>query len=402
MANFSRRDFLAAGGAAMFGIAGLPLLADVPFSRTGPPFRIAGLDIVPGGRGESVIAMNDHGQIVGVAEEKAYVWEKGRIHHIDPLPNTHYLSPRAINNAGQVVGTAYHADFNGRHAFLWENGKTQDLGMPLGEFSEASDINERGQVIGKSYRTILKNKVEQWIDSSYNFIWNERAGFQKLEKPVGSYLDGLSAINDKGQITGSSETLGVEEKKAKMAALPPDRRPYEGNLIPGGAFIWQAGVTTSLRLAEAWSSGGADINNQGEIIGGMSLYPDADEILTSGTRELAEIENAMRHSHHFFLWKSGQAVDLGESGNDHLATRPAINNAGDAVFSYIDLSQTKEVGMGRRSILYQRGTRHRLEGFAARDSGWLLSNAVDINNRGQILGTGFYQNRQRTFLLTPT
>ena len=343
--------------------------------------------------------MNDHGQIVGVAGEQAYVWEKGRIHYLDSLPDTHYLSPRAINNAGQIVGTAYHADFNGRRAFLWENGKTHDLGMPPNEFSEATDINERGQVIGKSYRTVLKNKVEQWIDTSYNFIWSERAGFYKLEKPVGSYLDGVSAINDKGQITGSSEMLGVEQKKAKLAALPPDRRPYEGNVIPGGAFIWQAGVTTSLHLAEAWSSGGSDINDRGEIIGGMSLYPDTNEVFTSG--DLEQIEEKLRHSHHFFLWRSGQAIDLGETGNDHLATTPAINIAGDAVFSYIDPSQTKGVGMGRRSILYQHGAKHRLEDFASHDSGWLLSDAVDINSRGQILGNGFYRNQHRAFLLTP-
>ena len=370
------------------------------FPQTELSFEVIGLDIPMGRRGESALAMNDHGQIVGVSGEQAYLWEKGHIHYLDPLPDTHYLSPRAINNAGQIVGTAYDADLDGRRAFLWENGRTQDLGTPPDEISAASDINDQGQVIGKSYRTVLKNKVEQWIDISYNFLWSKGGDFLKLERPVDNHGDGLSAINDKGQITGSSGTLGVEEKKAKMAALPSDERPYAGNIIPGGAFIWQNGVTTSLRLAEAWSSGGTDINDHGEIIGRMSLYPDTDHIFTSD--DINTIREKLRHSHHFFLWKNGQTIDLGESGNGHLATRPAINNAGDAVFSYIDPSQTREVGMGRRSILYQHGARHRLESFADPDSGWLLSNAVDINNRGQILGNGFYQNQRRTFLLTPT
>ncbi len=371
-----------------------------PTAQTRLSFEVAGLDVSVGRRGESAIAMNDHGQIVGVAGEQAYLWEAGRIHYLEALPGTHYLSPRAINNAGQIVGVAYHPDLDGRRAFLWEKGKTHDLGMPPDELSEASDVNERGQVIGRSYRTILKNEVERWIDLSHNFLWSERAGFQKLEKPVDNFGDGLSAINDRGQITGSSGLLGMEQKKAKLAALAPDKRPYEGNILPDGAFIWQDGVTTSLGLAEAWSSSGTDINNHGEIIGRMSLYPDTDHVVTSG--DMAEIRDRLRHSHHFFLWRDGQANDLGETGNDHSATRPAINDAGDAIFSYIDPSQPKAADMGRRSILHQHGGRHRLENFAAHDSGWLLSTAVDINNRGQILGNGFYQGRGRAFLLTPS
>ncbi|MFX8660782.1 hypothetical protein ABTM16_18955, partial [Acinetobacter baumannii] len=33
-------------------------------------------------------------------------------------------------------------------------------------------------------------------------------------------------------------------------------------------------------------------------------------------------------------------------------------------------------------------------------NGWLLSSATDINNTGQIIGTGYYNGQQTSFLLT--
>ncbi len=33
--------------------------------------------------------------------------------------------------------------------------------------------------------------------------------------------------------------------------------------------------------------------------------------------------------------------------------------------------------------------------------GWVLTNAFDVNDRGQIVGVGIFQGRQQGFLLTP-
>ena len=43
-----------------------------------------------------------------------------------------------------------------------------------------------------------------------------------------------------------------------------------------------------------------------------------------------------------------------------------------------------------------------LNSLIPENSGWVLTEAMDINNKGQILGTGRFHGHTRAFLLTPT
>jgi probable HAF family extracellular repeat protein len=68
-------------------------------------------------------------------------WPAGVRYHVKDLgPGVGY----GMNNAGQVTGAS-----NG-HAFLYRDGQMRDLGALLGSGSSASAINDAGQITGSS------------------------------------------------------------------------------------------------------------------------------------------------------------------------------------------------------------------------------------------------------------
>ena len=52
-------------------------------------------------------------------------------------------------------------------------------------------------------------------------------------------------------------------------------------------------------------------------------------------------------------------------------------------------------------MLWEDGEPRDLNGLIPADSGWTLENALDINDRGQIVGMGQLGGEQHAFLLTP-
>ena len=73
-----------------------------------------------------------------------------RLHDLGTLPGSDYSEATAINNRGQVVGSSTFSS-GPSHAFLYENGTMVDLGtLPGGFTSQALGINDRGQIVGYS------------------------------------------------------------------------------------------------------------------------------------------------------------------------------------------------------------------------------------------------------------
>src|SRR4029434_9582266 len=64
-----------------------------------------------------------------------------------------FSEARAINDHGQVVGVTSTDDSPNPRAFIWdEEGGMREIGTPSdpSSFSEAVDINNRGEVVGNS------------------------------------------------------------------------------------------------------------------------------------------------------------------------------------------------------------------------------------------------------------
>jgi probable HAF family extracellular repeat protein len=105
----------------------------------------------------------------------------------------------AINDRGQVVGSADTATRGVYHAFLYSNGKMHDLGVLTtageGNFSNAGAINNHGQVTGQA-----------GVPSGAGQFFLYSAGYMQdvpFDPSLYGYTRGGFGINNRGEIAGN-------------------------------------------------------------------------------------------------------------------------------------------------------------------------------------------------------
>ncbi len=333
------------------------------------------------------VALNDRGQVLvhNVRAERGFVWDKGTFRELRPLLDYPVVHPRAINNRGQVAGTVLGKNLvsgggpmsssEQRRAVLWENGEPHDLGTPPDEVSEADAINDQGEIVGRCYLLAERDKKTgvRVVLRAYPFLWSRSKGFRKLDPQMTSFGDRASAINRAGQVVGRSKTLAVPLIGVQ------ERHPDDFRDTPSRAFIWQNGATQSINVPGAWYSNGDDINDRGDIVGQV-IYQKGFGIGVT----------------HAFVWRNGKTLDLGELAQEPVTGPLSINNAGHIVGCVL-VPET----VGQWPFLYRNGKLYRLEQTLPEGSGWTLGYACDINNKGQIIGSGRYKGAGSAFLLTP-
>lgn len=139
--------------------------------------------------------INDRGQVVGSSNGKAILWDDhddGQAIVLTPLkkPNANFSDATHINNQGEIIGSAWGGD--GPNAVIWNDW--DDSVIDLGEYVTLTGINNKGQVVGFNGKYIP-------------FVW-ERGGSKvslpTLPSTVLSLDDHQPVINDKGQIAGAN------------------------------------------------------------------------------------------------------------------------------------------------------------------------------------------------------
>ncbi|BBD64771.1 hypothetical protein NIES4072_15650 [Nostoc commune NIES-4072] len=310
-----------------------------------------------------------------------------------------------INNAGQVVGNSIlpSTDVFRSNAFRTApnsaiNPATDDLGTLGGNSSTGYAINDFGQVVGESKKSVY--------GSDYAFLWSDATGMQNLGT-LGGESSVAYAINNLGQVVGSAETKegdfhaffyngsGGLQDLTTLAGLSSARDINDSGQIVGSAQT-QSGqnhpflYSRSGGLQDLGTLGGDEgvayaINNLGQVVGradiGATFEPDDPE------------EGPSNVSHAFFYSGSGTLQDLGTLGGPN-SEATDINDFGQIV------------GNAGSPFFYSDGKMSNLNDLIPANSGWLLGSADGINNSGQIVGTGTIQDPERNypvhaFLLTP-
>jgi probable HAF family extracellular repeat protein len=258
----------------------------------------------------------------------------------------------SINNAGQVVGFsnngvpdpfAMFATGTQVRTFLWEGGELEDIG-PLGgpDASPGAGCNNQrpGVIVGTSYTSYTPNP-SSGIPTQDPFLW-VNGTMTDLGNLGGTFNFG-QCINARGEVIGNSN-------------LPGDQTFH--------AFRWRNG-----RMKDLGTLGGPDsqaiwINDEGEIAGSADLP-------TPGI-------------HDAVIWRHGRIHDLGTLHGEPCSRGRAINSRGQVV------GGTSDCRNFLHAFVWEEGGPMRdLNKLIRPGSGLQITNAFNINDRGEILAKSF-------------
>lgn len=331
-------------------------------------------------------------------------------------PADNYSSASAINDNGQVVGTSGNqlsGVVNGAtgvigpyQAFSWtSSGGMTGLGTLSGSESSATAVNNNGLIAGIwHYYTVPYTPngggYYEWA------FYNQKGQMGTI--PGHAQIGGHSTaqgVNDAGVIVGNADPLGQAYK------------------FDGSTF------TTLGALGGKWSYA-MDINNTGVTAG----FAD------TGTNPSTQ-PGVYQSFYHACLWTpSGTIKDIGTLGQDSYATK--INDSGmvvgysvttDAQLGYAQYhpflyNGTTMIDIGARlggngfaNAINNQGQVVGGSGNPSTNTAWIyengkltdlntlipagvgsLTNATDINNKGQIVGVGIHNGHSEAFLLNPS
>jgi len=200
-----------------------------------------------GGNSSYAVGINNAGQIAINADSRAILYDHGTVTELGSLGGT-YTTARAINDAGQVAGYSLTNGSRPMDAFLYSQGKMNDIGASIGGSSNyAYGLNNAGQVVGWA---LVKNNQQAFLHGG--------AARNPLFGPSGSVA---YSINDQGQIVG-----------------------YAGGT---GGFLYASGKMTRLDTLPEVVAAGWDtvnplyINNRGQIVGEAYINDISHAILLS-------------------------------------------------------------------------------------------------------------------------
>ena len=258
-----------------------------------------------------------------------------------------------------------------------------DIGTLGGSTSRANDINDSGQIVGYSVKLMPGP-----INPTRGFIWanGSMADLGSLDNnPLSATY--AAGINEFGQVVGMSRS----------------------NSSIGNAFIWENGQMTNLGSIGSNQniSGASAINDLGQVIGSASdnngmphavLWENGETTdlgsLFGNQTQGIDINNQAQGvgssfknpSFNAFLWQNGYLIDLG----DNTFEAQGINEYGQIVGA-----------AENNAFLWDNGVVYDLNDLILDNVGWDLVRAADINDIGQIVGSGIIGGQTHAFLMTP-
>jgi probable HAF family extracellular repeat protein len=328
------------------------------------------LGALPGVNSSAAGSINERGWITGQSQNglinpdtgspeiRAVLWKHGHIQDLGTLGGHTFVIGIYVNDSGQVVGISDNGipdPFSvfgigvQLRTFLWEDGVIRDIGT-LGGPDALPGASCSGQprdvIVGASYTSSTPN-ASTGIPTIDPFLWKN--GVMIDLGSLGGAISFAQCANHHGQIIGASSFA------SNPGACPP------GAGGPGcHAFFWEDGVLTDLGTLGGANSEAIWLNEAGDVAGSADLAGSA--------------------IHHAVLWRHGAIYDLGTVAGDPCSRGRGINSRGQVVGGSSDC-----VNFLHAFVWEEGGPMVDLNTLIPAGSGLQLTNAININDRGEIL-----------------
>lgn len=372
------------------------------------------------------VPLNASAQETSSAQQRWVKPARYSVTDLGTLPGGNFSQPFFITKNGHVSGMSTMTG-GSTHGVVWSGGQATDLGTLGGPNSIAFGENELGETAGEAETSVSDPNGEDFCGfgthviclpfESANGVMNPlptlggsngvvnmmnrsgiAVGFAETSVPdpacpapqVLQFMpaawrngkvrslptypgdpDGVAlAINDRGQIVGSSGTC----TSFQPIAL--------NNLLGVHPMLWENGKAIDLgNLGGTTGTAGGNVawnlNNRGQVIGVSDLAGDT--------------------AFHAFLWTKATGMrDLGTLPGDTYSSGSGINDAGDIVGLSLDQN------FNGRAILWHNGRMTDLNTLIPANSPISLFAGCAINENGQITGLGVTTAGEfHAYLLTP-
>jgi probable HAF family extracellular repeat protein len=313
-----------------------------------------------------------------------------------------FIDPRAINEAGQVAGNYYDAQFRQR-AFLREvDGTFIDLGSLGGDYVYARGLNDRGEVVGVS-ATAWTNPRFCWEGDGVTFCAPEAHAYvwrDGVMHDLGTrgFESTAQAINAAGEIVGGAQTSDGSFFAQRWVHDEADLfGAFGGSNSSGAMSINARGLVAGSASIDGWSHAflwdpRTGMRDLGTLGGPYSVAVDVSDrgevVVNSATPDIYFCETfpggqSCVHEQRPFLWRDGTKTPLPGLGGA-LAEARAVNVHGQ-VAGTAWTTETIFCSDGRcvhrtHAVVWDDG-----EPVDLGDPG-LSSSAGDVNDRGDVVG----------------
>jgi len=304
----------------------------------------------------------------------------------------------------------------------------------MGQTNGATCIADHYKVVALPLRPAHVNEARQVAGTTSGHraaLWTEKVGLRELPLPDGFYNSEATAVNNSGHVTGVIYDRAFSRHRAFTFAngtltLLPGEQSHAYNIsdsdeVAGESLLAGKATTepvlwigTTVRSLGGCCGGSAkSVNNDGEVIG--DVYDENGHyqaFLWTASRGLQRIGPPDRYSSaiainaqghvvvqafsEVFLYASGSLTHLDLSSRYPSQPR-AINNCDVIVGSFGPFADSERAFTWDKSHGFLD-----LNNRIAPNSGWTLESANSINDHGEIVGRGDYNDQEDTgFLLIP-